>query len=95
MRRLDDITPDMAGAKYFTVADTKNGRKHCYKRLAFGLTCAGDEFQQRIDQVLSGIKRVTGVADDILVWGNTIAEHNARMLASDSTVTNSSTNRTR
>ena len=28
MRRLDDITPDMAGAKYFTVADTKNGYWH-------------------------------------------------------------------
>ena len=95
MRRLDDITPDMAGAKYFTVADTKNGYwhvqlddksqkyttfntpwgKYCFKRLAFGLTCAGNAFQQRLDQVLSGLKRVTGIADDILVWGNTIAEH--------------------
>ena len=28
MRRLDDITPDMAGTKYFTVSDTKNGYWH-------------------------------------------------------------------
>ena len=111
----------MAGAIYFTVADTRNGYwhvqlddksqkyttfntpwgKYCFKRLAFGLTCADDAFQQRLDQVLSGLKRVTGITDDILVWGNTIAEHDnhfdncyrdARMLASDSTTTNSSTN---
>ena len=123
MRRLDDITPDMSGAKYFTVADTKNGYwhvqlddksqkyttfnspwgKYCFKRLAFGLTCAGDAFLHRLEQVLDGLKRVTGIADDILVWGNTIVEHdtslrqllqrcNARMLTSDSNATNSSTN---
>ena len=74
MRRLDDITPDMAGAKYFPVVDTKNGywqvqldeksqKYTIFKRLAFGLTCAGDAFQQRLDQVLSGLKRVTGIAD--------------------------------
>ena len=99
MRRLDDITPDMAGAKYFTVADTKNGYwhvqlddksqkyttfntlwgKYCFKRLALGLTCAGDALQQRLDQVLSGLKRVTGIADDILVWDNTIAEHDTSL----------------
>ena len=58
----------------YTTFNTPLGN-YCFKRLAFGLTCAGDAFKQRLDQVLSGLKRVTGIADDILIWGNTFAEH--------------------
>ena len=85
----------MSGAKFFTVADTKNGYwhisfdeeskllttfntpwgKYCFERLAFGLTCAGDAFQQQLDQALSGLKGVTGIADDILIWGHTEKDH--------------------
>ena len=99
MRRLDDILPEMSGAKFFTVADTKNGYwhisldeeskllttfntpwgKYCFERLAFGLTCAGDAFQQQLDQALSGLKGVTGIADDILIWGHTEKDHDAAL----------------
>ena len=99
MRRLDDILPEMSGAKFFTVADTKNGYWHisldeeskllttfntpwgkcCFEKLAFGLTCAGDAFQQQLDQALSGLKGVTGIADDILIWGHTEKDHDAAL----------------
>ena len=68
----------MCSSKY-TIFNTLWG-KYFFKRVDFGLTCAGDAPQQRLDQVLSDLKRVTGISDDILEWGNTIAEHDTALL---------------
>ena len=62
----------------YTIFNTPCG-KYGFKRFDFGLTCTGDAFQQRLDQVISGLKRVTDIADYILVWGNIIAEHDTAL----------------
>ena len=49
------------------------------KRLPFGLTCSGDAFQQQLDHVLSGISEVTGISDDILIWGDTAEQHDTAL----------------
>jgi len=40
-----------------------------FRRLPFGLSCAGDLFQRKIDEVLKGLKNLENIADDILVVG--------------------------
>ena len=64
--------------QFFTTFNTPWG-KYCFKRLPFGLTCSGDAFQQQLDQVLSGISGVTGISDDILIWGDTAEQHDTTL----------------
>ena len=52
-----------------------------YTRLPFGIKTAGDIFIQEINSILRDIKGVDVVADDILVYGSTIEEHNHRLEA--------------
>lgn len=40
-----------------------------YTRLPFGLNCAGDIFQQKMDEILDGISNVVNIADDVIVFG--------------------------
>ena len=65
-------------SQLFTTFNTAWG-KYCFKRLPFGLTCSGDAFQQQLDQVLSGISGVTGISDDILIWGDTAEQHDTAL----------------
>ena len=65
-------------SQLFTTFNTPWG-KCCFKRLPFGLTCSGDAFQQLLDQVLSGINGVTGISDDILIWGDTAEQHDTAL----------------
>lgn len=48
-----------------------------YKRLTFGMSCASEVFQSVIERVLAGIKNVKSFIDDILVFGENEAEHDA------------------
>jgi hypothetical protein len=92
---LNDVLPELSKAKFFTVADVRNGYWHCqlteessymttfstpfgryrWARLPFGLKPAGEEFQRKLCECLEGLEGVEAVADDILVWGETEAEH--------------------
>ena len=65
-------------SQLFTTFNTPWG-KYCFKRLPFGLTCSGNAFQQQLDQVLSGISGVTGISDDILIWGDTAEQHDTAL----------------
>ena len=35
--------------------------------------------QHQLDQVLSGISGVTGISDDILIWGDTAEQHDSAL----------------
>ena len=49
-------------------------------RLPFGLTVAGDVFQERLDRVLKSVPSTTGIADDVLCYGNAEIPHDAALI---------------
>ena len=51
------------------------------KRLSFGINSAAEIFQQTLQQSLRGSPGVVNISDDILVKGNTVAEHDENLLA--------------
>jgi transposase InsO family protein len=53
--------------------------RYCYKRLPFGITSAPEVFQKRMSEILDGLDGLVLHLDDILVWGKTKEEHNARL----------------
>ena len=61
-------------SRKLTTFNTPFGR-YMFNRLPFGLWMSQDVFQPRLDTAYSGIKNVAGIADDIIVAGATIEEH--------------------
>ena len=57
------------------------GGSYRYTRLPFGVKAAGDIFIQRMSRILGDLDGVEVVADDILVFGKTLEEHNSRLEA--------------
>ena len=49
-------------------------------RLPFGLTVAGDVFQERLDRVLKSVPSTAGIADDVLCYGNAEITHDAAVI---------------
>ena len=43
--------------------------RHRFLRLPFGLICAQDIFQRKVDETFGDLTGVTGIADDIVVYG--------------------------
>ena len=80
MHTIDDITPQLHGAKYLSVLDwtiqldksllttlnTPFGR-YRYLRLAMGIRSAQDIFQRKIDEIFEHMHEVSSICDDILV----------------------------
>ena len=50
-------------------------RRYCFRRLPFGLVSAQDVFQKKVDQTFEELPGVVAIADDIVVFGKTEAEH--------------------
>ena len=50
-----------------------------FNKLPFGITSAPEHFQRRMSQVLSGLKGVVCLMDDVLVYGATKEEHNTHL----------------
>ena len=46
-----------------------------YKRLSFGVNAAPEKYQYIISQVIADIEGVINIADDLIVHGKTVAEH--------------------
>ena len=46
-----------------------------YKRLSFGVNAAPEKYQHIISQVIADIKGVVNIADDLIVHGKTVVEH--------------------
>ncbi|KAK2172687.1 hypothetical protein NP493_940g00016 [Ridgeia piscesae] len=66
--KLDDES------KLLTTFNAPYGR-YCFRRLPFRLVSAQDVFQKKVDQTFEGLPGVVAIADDIVVFGQTEAEH--------------------
>ncbi len=71
------IQLDKESRKYITTA-TPIGL-HQYKRLPMGLTDSSSVFPRSIQQLLSDLPGVIAYIDDIIVFGEDEATHNARV----------------
>ena len=49
--------------------------RYRFKRLPFGIVVSQDIFQRKLDDVYKNMPNVTGIADDIIVFGSTEKEH--------------------
>ena len=54
--------------------------KYRWKRLPFGLTCSGDLFQEKMDNVFGNLDGLSGIADDTFVYGKNEVEHDQHIL---------------
>ena len=52
-----------------------------YKRLMFGITSAPEKYQKIVKDVLIGCKGVANIADDLIIHGCGIKEHDESLLA--------------
>ena len=62
-----------------TTFQTPFGR-YCYVRLPFGLSVSQDIFQQRMDMVLEQCEGAEGIADDVVVHGETEELHDKNLI---------------
>lgn len=67
-------------SSYLTTFNTPFGR-YRFQRLPFGIICAQDVFQRKMDETFEGISGVTPLVDDIIVYGKTLEEHDANLKA--------------
>ena len=65
-------------SRQYTVFATADGLFQ-YKRLMFGLSSAPELYQRIIQQVLSGCKGCENIADDLVVHGRTLQEHDGNL----------------
>ena len=70
--KLDDES------KLLTTFNTPYGR-YCFCRLPFGVVSALDVFQKKVDQTFEGLPGFVAIADDIVVFGKTEAEHDEHL----------------
>ena len=75
---LTVLTIDPESARLCT-SNTPFGR-YKFKRLPFGLSSAPDVFQKVMSEMFEDIEGVEVVVDDILVWGTTEEQHDARLM---------------
>ena len=75
---LTVLTIDPESARLCTF-NTPFGR-YKFKRLLFGLSSAPDVFQKVMSEMFEDIEGVEVVVDDILVWGTTEEQHDARLM---------------
>ncbi|XP_061705627.1 uncharacterized protein K02A2.6-like [Cydia pomonella] len=61
-------------SKKYTVVNTHRGL-YMYNRLVYGVASAASIFQRVIEQVVAGIPNVTVYQDDVLITGNSEADH--------------------
>ena len=65
-------------SSYLTTFNSPFGR-YRFNRMPFGLKMSQDIFQTKIDQTFEGCQGVAGIADDIVVFGKTIEDHDRNM----------------
>ena len=64
----------------YTTFNSPHGR-YRFLRLPSGLICAQDIFQKKVDETFSDLPGVIGIADDIVIYGRDLAEHDANLKA--------------
>ncbi len=55
--------------------------RYRFTRMPFGIHSAQDVFQRKVDETYQGLSGVTGIVDDIVVYGRTKEEHDANLRA--------------
>ena len=63
-----------------TTFNSPHGR-YRFLRLPFGLICAQDIFQKKVDEAFGDLPGVTGIADDIVIYGRDLSDHDANLRA--------------
>ena len=61
-------------SKLLTTFITPFGR-FCYNRLPFGLSSASERYQRAVNTILSGMKNVSCLQDDVFLFSENEAEH--------------------
>ncbi len=54
-------------------------RRYCFNKLPFGISSAPVLFQKRMSKLLAGLEGVLCLVDDVLVFGQDQADHDARV----------------
>lgn len=54
--------------------------RYCYQRLPFGLSVSQDIFQQRMDEIIEKVNGCVGIADDLIIYGVSDADHDANLI---------------
>ncbi len=67
-------------SRHITTFNTHIGL-YRYKRLNYGTNAAAELFQHALTEVLQGLSNVQNIADDIIVYGKTRAEHDEALAA--------------
>ena len=70
------IKIDIESSQLLTFA-TPFGR-FCFKRLPYSIRNASEIFQVNISEIIEGLEGTRNSQDNIIVWGETLAEHNNR-----------------
>ena len=65
-------------SSYLTTFNTFLGR-YRYLRCPMGLISSQDSFQQKMDECLEGLTGCAVIVDDLLVYGDTIEEHDSNL----------------
>ena len=65
-------------SRFITTFATHKGL-YRYRRLMFGISCAPEIHQRVIQQVLADCEGARNIADDIVVFGSTVEEHDRRL----------------
>ncbi|XP_061710675.1 uncharacterized protein K02A2.6-like [Cydia pomonella] len=72
MVQIDDASADLC------TFGTPFGR-YQFLRLPYGINCASEVFHSKVRQILEDLEGVESFVDDIIVWGRTLEEHDARL----------------
>ena len=72
--------PLSPASRLLTTFITPFGR-FCFNKLPFGISSAREHFQKRMSSFLAGLEGVVCQMDDMLVFGCSKAQHDARLLA--------------
>lgn len=64
----------------YTTFNSPHGRFR-FLRLPFGLICAQDIFQKKVDETFGDLRGVTGITDDIVIYGRNRKEHDDNLKA--------------
>lgn len=54
--------------------------RYRFKRLPFGISSASEVFQRAVAQMIEGLDGVVNIIDDLLVWGDTLEQHDRRLM---------------
>lgn len=52
---------------------------YSFQRLPFGISSALEVFHRAMEHIIEGIEGVRVYVDDIVLWGSTLEQHNARL----------------